>query len=615
MSGLRPRRTLRPPFGREALAKETRPMSMNRVINNPDLVVEDMLGGWLLAHAESVGALPSNPRVVKRHRAPERGKVGVVTGGGSGHEPAFLGYVGDGMVDAVAVGEIFSSPTAKSFLDAIRAADGGAGVACLYGNYAGDNMNVGMARQMAEREGIVVKTVVANDDVPSALKGDEARRRGVAGEIFMWKVGAAKAALGGSLDEVIGAAQKAIANTRSIGVGLSACVIPAVGKANFHIEHGTMEVGIGHHGEPGIDVRATVGAAEMAEMMLKVVLPDLPFAAGDRAAVLISGLGATPVMEQYILYGEVARRLEAQGITVAFNQVGNLFTSLEMMGVTLTLMKLDDELETCLAHPCRCVGLTVAGDAASVRSYSGSATVGARAASSAASPSSAGNAAARTVSGASVALAEAGGAVRDLIAAIVANRQYLSEIDGLIGDGDHGINMAKGFTGCGTRLDALGPQARSLPAAFEQLSQALMDDIGGSMGPLYGNFFLGFVDVLEPHAQLDATLFGDAMTAAVANVQAMGNAQVGDKTLIDTLVPARDAYRAALTGGTDFAGCLSAMSTAAAAGRDSTRALQARIGRSARLGARSIGVLDAGATSCCLILQTLATSLQRQLAH
>ncbi|MNX35909.1 PTS-dependent dihydroxyacetone kinase, dihydroxyacetone-binding subunit DhaK [compost metagenome] len=587
-------------------------MSMNRVVNHPDRVVEDMLGGWLLAHGDSVEALPANPRVVKRARAPERGKVGVVTGGGSGHEPAFLGYVGDGMVDAVAVGEIFSSPTAKSFLDAIRTADGGAGVACLYGNYAGDNMNVGMARQMAEREGIVVRTVVANDDVPSAAKGDEARRRGVAGEIFMWKVGAAKAALGASLDEVIAAAQKAIANTRSIGVGLSACVIPAVGKANFHIEPGTMEVGIGHHGEPGIDVRATASAAEMAQLMLDVVLPDLPFGAGDRVAVLISGLGATPVMEQYILYGEIAQRLLAKGITVAFNQVGNLFTSLEMMGVTLTLMKLDDELETCLKHPCRSVGLSVPGDAAQGRTYSGSARMHPAVATAAAS--SGAGARARTVSGAALALAEAGPVVRDLIEAIVANRQHLSEIDGLIGDGDHGINMAKGFTGCGTRLDALGPRAASLPGALEQLSQALMDDIGGSMGPLYGRFFLGFVDTLAPHEQLDAALFGEALAVAVANVQAMGNAQVGDKTLIDTLVPARDAYAAALASGAGFAACLQAMGAAAQRGRDATKDLQARVGRSARLGARSIGVLDAGATSCCLILQTLAASLQRRLA-
>lgn len=589
-------------------------MTMNRVINNPDLVVEDMLQGWLIAHADTVRVSEGNARVIHRLGAPERGKVGIVTGGGSGHEPAFIGYVGDGLCDAVAVGEIFSSPTAKSFLDAMRAADGGAGVACLYGNYAGDNMNVKMAMQMAARDGITVQTVVANDDVPSAPKGDEAKRRGVAGEILMWKVGGAKAAMGSSLDEVIAAAQKAIANTRSIGVGLSACVIPAVGKANFHIEHGTMEVGIGHHGEPGIDVRRTATAAEMAEMMLDAILPDLPIVEGDRVAVLISGLGATPVMEQYILYGEVARRLAARGVTVAFNRVGNLFTSLEMFGVTLTLMRLDDELEACLKAPCRSAGITVEG-VPSTRTYANP-QIPAIAPQAAAAPSGVrASAAPRTVEGPAIMLGQAGGLVRDLIATIVEHREFLSEIDGLIGDGDHGINMAKGFSGCGARLDAIGEaRAASLPAAMAQLSQALMDDIGGSMGPLYGNFFLGFVNTLEPHTQLDAKLFGEALVAAVANVQSMGNAQVGDKSLIDTLVPARDAFAEALKDGAGFSGALQAMSAAAEAGKDSTKDLQARIGRSARLGPRSIGVLDAGATSCWLILRAMAQSLQRQLA-
>ena len=585
-------------------------MAMNRIINNADLVVEDMLKGWLLAHADTVVGT-DNSRVVKRARAPEAGKVGIVTGGGSGHEPAFLGYVGDGMVDAVAIGEIFSSPTAKSFLDAMRAANGGAGVACLYGNYAGDNMNVKMAMAMAEREGIAVKTVVANDDVPSAPKGEEAKRRGVAGEILMWKVGAAKAAMGGSLDEVISAAQKAIDNTRSIGIGLSACIIPAVGHANFTIEKGKMEIGIGHHGEPGIDVRETVSAAEMADLMLKTVLPDLPFVAGQRVAVLVSGLGATPIMELYILYGELAKRLEAQGITIAFNAVGNLFTSLEMMGVTLTLMRLDDELESCLKAPCHCVGLTVPGDAGAARTYAG------KLAATSAAPAVAVQkkvAAPREFAGQTVALGNAGDVVRELIKTINANRDFLSEIDGLIGDGDHGVNMSKGFTGCGTRLDAMGEQAKALPAAFEQLSKALMEDIGGSMGPLYGQFFLGFVNTLEPYEKMDAALFADALAAAVANVQGMGNAQVGDKTLIDSMVPARDAFRAALESGADFAACLAAMSEAAEKGKDSTKNLQARIGRSARLGPRSIGVLDAGATSCCLILQSIGKSLTRQLS-
>jgi len=331
---------------------------MNRIVNHPDQVVEDMLKGYLGVHADLVSGA-ENPRVVKLARAPVAGKVGVVTGGGSGHEPAFLGYVGENLVDAVAVGEVFSSPTAKSFHDAFKAADSGKGVACLYGNYAGDNMNVKMAIKLAEKDGIRVRTVVANDDVPSAPKTEREKRRGVAGEILMWKVGGAKAALGGSLDEVVAAAQKAIDNTRSIGIGLSPCTIPAVGKPNFTIKDGEMEVGIGHHGEPGTQVSKTVPAREMADMMLETVLPDLPFERGSEVALLLSGLGATPIMELYILYARVAEVLASKGITPRFRFVGNLFTSLEMMGVTLTLMKLDAELSTCLAHPCRSTGLTV----------------------------------------------------------------------------------------------------------------------------------------------------------------------------------------------------------------------------------------------------------------
>ena len=331
---------------------------MNRVINNPDMVVEDMLAGLLCAHPELL-ADPANSRVIKHVGAPRAGKVGIVTGGGSGHEPAFVGYVGEGLVDAVAIGEIFSSPTAKSFFDAIKAADGGSGVACLYGNYAGDNMNVKMAMKMAERAGITVRTVVANDDVASAPKGDEAKRRGVAGEILMWKTAGACAALGGSLDQVIAVAQKTIARTRSIGIGLTSCTIPAVGKANFHIADGTMEVGIGHHGEPGINISAIAPACEMARTMVEAILRDLPFDRGDRVAVLVSGLGATPLMEQYILYGSVARLLANAGIVVAVPLVGNYFTSLEMMGVTLSVLQLDAELESLMKHPCASIGINV----------------------------------------------------------------------------------------------------------------------------------------------------------------------------------------------------------------------------------------------------------------
>ncbi len=330
---------------------------IQRMVNDPNDVVGDMLKGFVRAHRRLV--VPTdNPRVLAFREAPVKGKVGVVTGGGSGHKPAFIGYIGRNMLDAVAVGEVFTSPTAKSFFDAFRAANAGRGVACLFGNYAGDTMNVKLAMELAEDAGIPVKTVIANDDVPSAPPQDRAKRRGVAGEVLMWKVGGARASLGGDLDAVIAAAQKAIDNTRSIGIGLSPCTIPAVGKPNFSIAPGKMEVGIGHHGEPGIRVEDLRPAREMARMMVDVVLPDLPFRKGDEVVVLVSGLGATPVMELYILYDEVEKLLQGHGLAVHRPYVGNYFTSLEMAGVTLTVMKLDAELEQLMDHEAQCMGLT-----------------------------------------------------------------------------------------------------------------------------------------------------------------------------------------------------------------------------------------------------------------
>ena len=326
---------------------------MQRFINNPDEVVEDTVKGFVKAHSDIV-RLAENPRVVVARGAPVAGKVGVITGGGSGHEPAFIGYTGRNMLDAVAVGELFSSPTAKSFHDAMREADGGKGVICLYGNYAGDNMNVKMAIKLASKSGIEVATVVANDDVCSAPITERDKRRGVAGEIFMWKIGGAKAAEGASLEEVRVTAQRAIDNCRSIGVGLGPCTLPAVGHPNFNIEPGTMEVGIGHHGEPGVRVEPLKTAAEVARDMCKIVLDDHDLAAGTEVAVLVSGLGATPLNELYILNDTIEQEISARGLKIHRTYVGNYFTSLEMVGATLTVMALDAELKALLDVEARC---------------------------------------------------------------------------------------------------------------------------------------------------------------------------------------------------------------------------------------------------------------------
>ena len=624
---------------------------MQRILNDPDHVVDEMLEGFLKAYGDKVER-GSNPRVVRRREIPA-GKVGIVTGGGSGHKPAFIGYVGENLCDAAAVGEICTSPTAAAFLAAMRDADRGQGVACLYGNYSGDNMNVKMAAQMAEKEGITVKTVIANDDAASAPKDQREKRRGVAGEILMWKAGGAKAALGGSLDEVIAAAQKAIDNTRSVGIGLTPCTLPAVGHPNFEIKPGTMEVGIGHHGEPGIAVTKLETAAQMAKRMVDVVVPDYPFGAGDEVVVLVSGLGATPVMELYVLYNEIEKLLTGMGITVHRSYVGNYFTSLEMMGATLTVMKLDDELKELIDLPCESMGLTQFGDmsAVPVAGKEHAAGKGPAAGKESAGP----DRKAEEVPGAGASEAGAGvieeGACRAqvpggaekvpggeaassgytaddsgvtdgfandagkpilmaMVKAIRENKDYLAEVDGLIGDGDHGMNMNKGFSLFEERF---GDSAFSFTEGLSRLGDILFAEIGGSMGPIYGTVLREMSETGGAHAFIGLHTFSQMLSAGLSGLQGIVGAKVGDKTLVDTLSPAVDALREADEKQAPFRDALEEMKDRAAEGRDSTKDLVARFGRSSRLGERSRGVLDAGAVSCCLILTAMADAIEELL--
>ena len=332
---------------------------MQRILNNPDNIVEEMLEGFLKAHPDLVEAT-DNPRAVKSVY-PTQGRVAVVTGGGSGHKPAFIGFCGENLCDGIAVGEICSSPTAKAFLDTFTAVDGGKGVACLYGNYSGDNMNVKMAVKMAKKQGLTVKTVVCNDDVASAPFAEREKRRGIAAEMIMYKCGGAMAATGADLDEVIRVAQKSVDWSRSAGFGLTLWSWPAVGHPNFEIIEGTMEVGVGPHGEPVMEVRPLETAAGMAKIMTDVVLGDfendLPIGDGDEICVLINGMGATPLNELYVLYNEVTKLMKEKGISVYRSYVGNYLTSMDMMGASLTVTKLDNELKKMLDTPVYSMGL------------------------------------------------------------------------------------------------------------------------------------------------------------------------------------------------------------------------------------------------------------------
>jgi dihydroxyacetone kinase-like protein len=324
---------------------------VKKLINDPAAFVDEMLEGILVAHPDQLRAVGADRRSIVRADAPAAGRVGIVTGGGSGHLPVFLGFVGVGLCSGVAVGNVFSSPSMDQILEATRGVDGGAGVLYLYGNYGGDVLNFDLAAEMADAEGIRVVTVLVADDVASAPAERAATRRGVAGMFFAFKCAGAAAEAGATLDEVAVAARHALANTRSMGVGLSPTILPAAGKPTFELADGEMEIGIGIHGEPGVRRGPLETADEIADDLLGAVADDLGLVRGDRVAVLVNGLGATPLEELYVLYRRIQAGLAGRGVEVHRPYIGEFATSLEMAGASLTVMRVDDRLAGWLDAP------------------------------------------------------------------------------------------------------------------------------------------------------------------------------------------------------------------------------------------------------------------------
>lgn len=324
---------------------------MKKIINEPASFVDEMLDGLLAAHPDMLRAAGADHRALVRADAPVADKVGIVTGGGSGHLPVFLGYVGFGLCSGVAIGNVFSSPSMDQILDATRASNGGAGVLYLYGNYGGDVMNFDLAADMAEAEGISTTTVLVADDVASAPSERADTRRGVAGMIFAFKCAGAAAERGDDLEAVAAAARDALANTRSMGVGLSPTILPAAGKPTFELDEGEMEIGIGIHGERGVRRGALEPADQIADSLLDAITADLGLASGDRVAVMVNGLGATPLEELYVLYRRIHARLGDAGISIHRPYIGEYATSLEMAGASLTIMRLDERLSELLDAP------------------------------------------------------------------------------------------------------------------------------------------------------------------------------------------------------------------------------------------------------------------------
>jgi len=333
------------------IPKQKRDLPMKKFLNEPAAFVDEMVEGILAAHPGQLASVGGDPRCLVRAAGRQPSKVGIATGGGSGHLPLFLGYVGEGMLDGCSVGGVFQSPSADQMLRVTQAIDSGAGVLYIFGNYGGDIMNFDMAAEMAQMDNITVAQVIAGEDIASAPKGEEQKRRGVAGIFYLYKVAGALAREGASLEQVKQIAIKAGENVRTMGVALTPCIIPEVGKPGFEIGAEEMEIGMGIHGERGIRRGPLMRADQIVDEMLPAILDDLPYASGDEVSVLINGLGATPKEELYVLNRRVSQVLTERGIKVFNTYVGEFATSMEMAGASVSLLRLDDELKRLLAKP------------------------------------------------------------------------------------------------------------------------------------------------------------------------------------------------------------------------------------------------------------------------
>jgi dihydroxyacetone kinase-like protein len=326
---------------------------MKKIVNAPENFVDEFVEGILLAHPELVKTPGDDMRVMVRADAPVAGKVGIVTGGGSGHLPLFKGYVGSGLCSGVAIGNVFSSPSSDQIFQATKAVDGGAGVLYLYGNYGGDVFNFDLASDLADLEGIQTRTVLGRDDVASQPKDNKHGRRGVAGIIFAYKAAGAAAERGDSLDQVAAVAEDVVEHTATIGIGLAPTILPTTGKPSFELPDGEMEIGIGIHGEPGSRRGPLETADEIADDFVEALVADLALPEGARVAVLVNGLGATPLEELYLLYRRTHQILAGRGIEIVKKYVGEYATSLEMAGASISLLELDDARLELLNAPAR----------------------------------------------------------------------------------------------------------------------------------------------------------------------------------------------------------------------------------------------------------------------
>ena len=550
---------------------------------------DECLEGLAAAYGRYLRQVPGTSAVMSVD-APVPGQVSVIIGGGSGHYPAFAGLVGPGLCHGAVVGEVFTSPSAAQAYRTIRALDGGAGVLLTFGNYSGDVMHFGLAAEQARAAGIDVRVVLVTDDIMSAPPGRVPDRRGIAGTFFVFRAAAAAARTGADLAAVERIARHANERTRTVGVAFGGCTFPGRSEPLFRVEPGSIALGLGIHGEPGIDTVDWMPAEALAGVLLAPLLAERP-AGARRARVLVNGLGSTKYEEMFVLYRSVHRLLGLADVEIVDPEVGEFVTSLDMAGCSLTLCWTDGELEPLLRTPAATPGYRTGGG-----TWTPSAPPAMPGASAPPAPAAHPSAAARAV----VAALDAASA------AIVAVEAELGRLDSVAGDGDHGAGMVRGFTAA--RAAALA--GASAPAALIAAGNAFSDAAGGASGALWGAALLAIGRILGRGADgscPDAATVRPALAEARDVVMRLGGASVGDKTLVDVLVPFVEAFPGDV--GRPVADAWRSALPAAQAGAQATATMPGRKGRAATHGDRSIGSVDPGAHSLAIVLRAISVAL------
>ena len=561
---------------------------MTHLVNNAEDFADQALDGLVAAHSRYVRKVHGG---VVRATQTEPGQVAVVIGGGTGHYPAFPGWVGPGLAHGAACGNIFASPSASQVYSVLKAANQGGGILLSFGNYTGDVIHFGQAADRVRDEGIDVRIVTVTDDVASAPQAESDKRRGIAGDLAVFKVAGAAAEEGMSLDEVERVAQRANDRTRTMGVAFSGCTLPGADHPLFTVPDGKMSVGLGIHGEPGIAVVDLPTADEIAQLLVDKVLVETPKDDGRRIAVLLNGLGTVKYEELFVAYRMVALLLEQQGYTIVDPEVGEQCTSLDMAGLSLTVMWLDDDLERLWIASCN------------APAYRKGAMAGRQPVSGEDRDDDEIAAIPESSEGSRALARRLAGALADVHQMLVENEAYLGGLDEVAGDGDHGIGMVRGARAADESAQASAAAGAGAHTLLVRAGDAWAERAGGTSGALWGMAIGTAARLLDDQSCPGQDVAVRAASEAIDAIVSLGGAEVGDKTMVDAAIPFRDALVAA-----EGKGLGPAWAEAVAAAEEAARGtaeFAAKRGRSRTHADKSIGTPDPGAVSFAKVVAVL----------